>query len=266
MIILAVDDERLQLEALHDAIVEAMGDSIEESDVNTFNNPIEALQFAKANDVDVAFLDIEMPGIKGIDLAKEIKSSNPKTNIVFCTAYNEFALEAMKIHASGYITKPISAEAIRKEVENLRFPLQEKSGIKIQCFGNFEIYIEGKPLEFQRDKSKEVFAYLVDRKGAVCTNNEIVATLWNDDDNHISYMQKIREDIKKTINDVGYPDLVEFGWGKLRLVPEEVNCDFYEWTKGSASGINSYNGEYMKQYTWAEKTHEQIKEIRSYRM
>lgn len=252
MNIIAVDDERYQLEALEQAVNKVEPDA----KLVTFRKSREALEYAKDNNIDVALLDIEMPILTGVELAKELKKINPRVNIIFCTGYDEYALEAMQIKASGYLLKPIKASELENELNNLRHEVKVESQAKIyaQCFGNFQLYINGSAIEFKFDMSKEIVAYLVDKKGSMCSNNEIISELWEDDGNHKSYFQDLRKDIKDTLREAGAPNLVEFGWGKMRIDTEQFQCDYYDWIEGKASGINAYTGDYMSSYTWAEKT------------
>ena len=146
MKILLVDDESLQLRRLEE-LVRAI---LSEAQIFAFSNPLEALKKGKEEDIDIAFLDIEMPILNGIMLAKELKAIYPSINIIFVTAYDTFAREAMRIHASGYITKPVSAAKVKDEIEGLRFPVEMPSSkrMRVKCFGNFEVYFDGVPVEF----------------------------------------------------------------------------------------------------------------------
>lgn len=250
-----VDDEELQVLA----VAEAVSKADPSAELHTFDDPFDALEYANSNRVDVAFLDIQMPGMTGIVLAKGIKKHNPKANVVFCTGYSRYALEAMELHASGYLTKPFRADDIRKELENLRFPVEaatssQSSRVVIRCFGSFEVFVDGDPVKFQLEKTKEMFAYLVDRKGATCTSAEICTALWEDDNDHTSYFQKLRNDLKDTLAMVDCEDIVSIGWGKIALHKEKVACDYYDWLDGKVAGINAYHGEYMSKYSWAEVT------------
>lgn len=86
---------------------------------NEFDNPIDALKFLENDKVDVAFLDINMPGIDGINLGKIIHKLNPEIKIIFITAYREYGVEAFDIKAFDYILKPYSEERIKKTLEEL---------------------------------------------------------------------------------------------------------------------------------------------------
>ena len=120
MQILAVDDEKLELSALMRALTEVFpGETI-----NGFQKTGEVKEFLKKcqegnHAVDYAFLDIKLRGITGIELAKQIKLMFPETKIIFCTAYSEYALEAYRVYAMGYLLKPVKAEDIRNTLRNM---------------------------------------------------------------------------------------------------------------------------------------------------
>ena len=94
-----------------------------------------------------------MRGVSGIDVAKQLKEIIPDINIIFVTGYDEYTKDAMAMHASGYIEKPVTAGKVRKETEDLRYPLpaENEPRLKFQCFGNFEVYDRtGKAGTFQQ--------------------------------------------------------------------------------------------------------------------
>ena len=171
MIAIAVDDEILML----DALVAAIKVSPDISEVSQFSGCDEALAFVKENSVDVAFLDINMRGMGGLALAEKIISFCPDCKIVFCTGYEEYAIPAFKLHASGYLMKPISAEDVQGEIDNIKGIRQKTKVLTVKCFGNFEVYAKNEALVFKRLKTKELFAFLVDRNGAGMTAKQICA-------------------------------------------------------------------------------------------
>jgi two-component SAPR family response regulator len=89
-----------------------------------FTTAEEASQFAGSSRVDVAFLDIELCGESGIELAEKLCALNPHTNIIFLTGHSEYAREALDLHCSGYLLKPLTPEKIRKEIAHLRYPVK----------------------------------------------------------------------------------------------------------------------------------------------
>ena len=116
MIAIAVDDEILMLGALASAIKA----SPDIAKTYEFSGCDEALAFVKENSVDVAFLDINMRGMGGLALAEKIIAIRPDCKIVFCTGYEEYAIQAFKLHASGYLMKPVSAEDVQIEIDNIK--------------------------------------------------------------------------------------------------------------------------------------------------
>ena len=247
MKVLLVDDEELQLLRLE---TEAKKVFSEDTEMLLFKSPLEALKNCKDQIIDIAFLDIEMPGMNGIGLAKELKKLNPKTNIIFVTAYDNYALEAYKIHASGYLSKPVSASKIQREVDELRHPIEltREKKIQIKCFGNFEVFYNGEPLRFSYKKSKELFAYLVDREGAAININELNAVLWEED--HPSYLRNLISDIQQTLKNVDCDDVFVKRYNECYIDPSKVDCDAYEYKKGNPNAVRMYRGEYMMQYSW----------------
>lgn len=254
MVIIAVDDEKIALERLISVIKEVENNA----DIIGFRNPLDVVEYAKNKLIDIAFLDIEMRVMIGITLAKQLKIINPKINIIFTTGYSEYATDAFSMHASGYVLKPITKEKISVEINELWRPIKNQISAPVQVFtfGNFEVYVNGKPVEFQYNKSKELFAYLIDRQGSLCTNNELMAILWEDEVKE-SYFRNVRVDLLKSLPN----DIFQRQWGKLGIKKDKISCDYYDWLNGVPSAINSYNGEYMTQYSWSEMTLGNMKNI-----
>ena len=249
MKIIAVDDERIALDGLLDVISEAAPDA----ELNGFEYPEDALEFVDANDCNIAFLDVEMAVMSGVELAEQLKLRNPDINIIFATGFEEYRKEAYDLHASGYLTKPITAEKVRKELCDLRRPIPKRRRMRVQTFGNFEAYIDGMPIAFKYSKTKELLAYLVDRKGALCTSAELQAVIFEDDGGHESYMKSLRRDLLETLEAAGCGNIIAQQRGKLGVVPDRLDCDYYDWCDGKRMGI-LWQGEYMVQYSWSEYT------------
>lgn len=250
MRIIAVDDEKLALEALSGAIKAI----VTEDEVVSFRYPEDAIEYAKENLCDIAFLDIEMVGMSGVELAEELKKYNDEINIVFCTGYGNYRDVAFDLHASGYLMKPITPEKIKRELENLRRPISQKKKLKVQTFGNFEVYIDGKPLNFKYRRTKELFAYLVDRVGAMCSVGEIIGILFEDECGREDYFQKLRRDLLSTLEEVGCENAIVHKRGMLGVVVTELHCDYYDYLNNKKDLVTSYFGEYMSQYSFAEYT------------
>ena len=252
MIIFAIDDEENSLEYLVNKINKARP----EAEVFSFRQPKEALKKFAELRPDAVFMDIHMPGIDGIELAKKIKNKNPKTNIIFVTGYSEYTYDAFSMDASGYILKPVTKEMIAHALDNLRYPIEEcsKETPFFRCFGNFEVFYKGEPLRFKYSKTKELIGYLIDRKGAICSNNEIITALWEDDDDHKSYFRSIQKDLIDTLDSIKCGYILSRQRGGNAIIRNKIKCDYFDYLDGLPLGINGYNGEYMTQYSWAEET------------
>ena len=249
MIAIAVDDEALMLGALTKAIKV----SPDITSVADFTSCEDALDFIKSNPADIAFLDINMRGMGGLSLAEKIISYCPDCKIVFCTGYEEYAIPAFKLHASGYLLKPISAEDVQMEIDNIKGIRQNQKPLVVKCFGNFEVYAKGEKLAFKRSKTKELFAFLVDRNGAGVTVAEIGVALWENDEEpkNQNYIHQLFRDLRQSLEAVGMEEIFERNNYFYSINPEKIDCDYYAYLK---NGKPEFRGEYMSQYSWAEET------------
>lgn len=254
MKILAVDDERMALESL----VEALEKAEPTAEVQGFRKVGEALDYAGRNHCDAAFLDIEMRGMSGMEFAKRLKELQPDVNIIFVTGYSQYMGEAFREHVSGYVLKPVTEERIKDELQNLRHPIQReetKQRIKVQCLGNFEVFVDGIPLKFRYSKTKELLAYLVDRRGALVNTQQMCAVLWEDAPVTYSLKSQVRNciaDLKHVLAENGCEELLVRSGRDLGVDVETFDCDMYRFLQMDVEAVNTYRGEYMSQYSWAE--------------
>jgi two-component SAPR family response regulator len=250
MIAIAVDDEVLMLGALA-AAIKASPDITE---VTKFSNCEEALDFVKKHAIDIAFLDINMRGMGGLILAEKILDACPDCRIIFCTGYEEYAVPAFKLHASGYLMKPISAEDVQGEIDNIKGVREREKPLEVKCFGNFEVYAKHEKLVFKRLKTKELFAFLIDRNGAGMTAKQICAVLFpedTDDSKNTSYLRQLVLDLKNTLKTVGAEQVLCHETPCYRVDTNLIQCDYISYLK---TGKPEFFGEYMTQYSWAEDT------------
>ena len=250
MIAIAVDDEALMLGAL----VAAVDASPDITSVSKFSDCEEALEYVKNNPADIAFLDINMRGMGGLALAEKIVAARPGCKIVFCTGYEEYALLAFKLHASGYLMKPISAEDVQAEIDNIKGVRAQEKLLTVNCFGDFEVYVKDEKLVFKRLKTKELFAFLVDRKGAGMTAKQICAVLFpedTDDTKNSAYLRQLVMDLKNTLRSVGAESVLCHESPCYSVDISLIKCDYISYLE---TGNPEFYGEYMSQYSWAEET------------
>lgn len=253
MKIIAVDDERIALQGLVLSIQKVVPDA----EIHGFRSAAEAISHMESDPCDVAFLDIEMKGMSGVELAERLKAINPDVNLIFATGFGSYRDAAFDLHASGYLIKPITEDSVKRELDNLRRPVAAPKKLKIATFGNFEVTYNGTPLIFKYQKSKEMLAYLVDRKGAMCSTGEIMGILFGDD-SHRKYYHQLRLDLLNTLKLKNCSSVIVQSRGMLGLCVDEVECDYYDYLNGKVSLAKVYHGEYMAQYSFAEMTNAEL--------
>ena len=116
--VIMVDDRKVVLTGGLPILEEALPNAT----VTGFTNADEAIEYAKRNNISLAFLDIEIRNMSGFDLCKILLEINPRTNIIFLTAYADYSLDAWGTGASGFMLKPITLEAVKEQLKNLRYP------------------------------------------------------------------------------------------------------------------------------------------------
>lgn len=257
MIALCVDDEL----PLLDNLVRVTEASPDISKAVPFSLCSQALEWAKNNKPDIAFLDIKMRGMGGLELAQQLKMLYPELPIIFCTGYRDYAFDAIQIRASGYIMKPVSPEAVQKEIDAAKVTIKNehepKKLLTAQCFGNFDVFANGKPLHFKRKRSKELIAYLIDRRGSTVTTRELCAVLWEDfgdDQKNMAHLYKLFEDLRKTLASEGAEAVLIKNNQEYSVNTQLIDCDYYKYLENDASAQKKFAGEYMLQYPWAEET------------
>ena len=250
MRILAVEDEPILLRQLTLRIREALP----ESEILAFDNADDAIAALPAGVIHIAFLDIAIGNMTGVDLARYIKAAYPQCDIVFTTGYSEYASKAFELGASDYLMKPVTAKKIEHALSQLRYtkPKENRTGgLYIQCFGDFEVFYDGKPVASFTKRSKELLAYLINKAGILCPVSEIRNTIFKDSSD--SYIRVAKKDLVKVFSDIGQEDILVKGWGVLGIDRKKVACDYFDFLDGKPNAVNLYKGVYMAQYDWAQR-------------
>ncbi len=264
--IAAVDDERHALERFENLISAQEGIEL----CGLFDDGDDLVEYVRRHPLDVVFLDIEMPGKTGLELAEELLALSPELLVVFATAFNQYAVEAFELNALDYILKPISKERLDKTLERIakrRKParissdedIQEKS-IYIQCFSSFEVLINGTPVPFSSTKARELLAFLVSRSGAAVSWEQITEALWYDIDYekaHNNFHATVYR-LRKWLTEQGIANILECKRNRYRVMPDQFGCDLYEFEKAEHDRDHSkmqllYKGRFMEEngYEWA---------------
>lgn len=261
MRLICVDDERPALDNFRLTVEKFR----EIRSLELFSDPEAALQWVKNNPVDGAFLDIELPGMGGLSLAKEMIKYNPNLRVVFLTAYNRYAMEAWETDALGYVLKPYSSEDIRKQLQRMiRYRPAPKYRVEIRTIPNLSISVDGDPLYIKREKARELFALLVDRGEAGITTGEGISCLWPDRPNNketgtlfrMTYMR-----LTEALREVGVDYILTSTGNRRAIRTDQVDCDLYRILDGEEEVARSYSGLYLQEYSWAEDRNGQLHRI-----
>lgn len=245
MRIIIVDDE---VEALKTFLAEIINEH--DIDYKFFgSDPSAIFEYLSLNSIDAAFLDIRMPDIDGIELAKRLIDLNHSLKIVFITGLSlaETDLpEEVRERTIGFLYKPYDSTTLKKYLSLIE---GKKRMLKVETFDTFDCFIDGKLLKFSSSKSKELFALLIAYKGHSLTMNDAISQLWPDVDmekSKILYRDAVWR-LRKTLNDINIPCV---NWGRAMLILDRslISCDYWDFL---ATGEGNYRGEFCKNYDWS---------------
>lgn len=178
-----------------------------------------------SEEVQVIFLDIEMQGLRGIEAADLLAKRYPKLNVIFVTGHPEYSLAAHEVFPSGFLTKPVDETDIRRALDHLRYPIRSsKTGLVVRC-KPFAVFYNDSPLLFKSEITNELFAYLVYKNGALCTNGELLGMFWNGNPEKDSRLRQIVMDMRQTLGDVSAGSVVIKKYGRLGLDKGAYVCE-----------------------------------------
>ncbi|WDL95643.1 response regulator [Alicyclobacillus sp. ALC3] len=273
-----VDDEPLALERLsrmlqQSGVVEVLG---------TFSHPAEALLALSETRPDVFFLDIEMPGIDGLALADQLLSVEPTTQIVFVTAYNEYAIEAFELNALDYLLKPVRRERLLKTLSRItkENSEEEKARLKVICLGGFRVFLDmgdNSIFRWRTSKAEELFAFLVHHRGQAVRRQMILDAVWEhlDGDRATAHFHTTLYYLRRSMDSAGFPGLIHHESGLYWVDTSRIDCDYYELSalalskgdrmKSSAFAtklVSLYQGGYLEGegWLWAEAARQDLEE------
>ena len=212
MITLSVDDQQ--------EVTNLMKKMLTKIDPNgthmTASNMDEAFALL-SDEVQIIFLDIEMPGLSGIEAAELLQKRYKRLNVIFVTGHPEYSFPAHSVHPSGFLAKPVDEHDILREFKHLRYPIEEpKSQLRVQC-SPFAVFVGDKLFAFKSDRTMELFAYLVYRNGAICTNGELLGVLWEGDTDRNGRLRQLTMDMRDCLREIGAEDIIIKKYGKIGI-------------------------------------------------
>ena len=246
-----VDDEPLMLKSF-----KRLSSGIESLNiVGEFTFPEEALDYAQSNEVNLAILDIAMPGMTGIELAEKLKANRPDILIVFITAYDKYLRQSNEIGADYYILKPYKRETIEQMAERMELlSRRQRKAVFIRTFGRFLVTKDGKPVALS-GRAKEILALIVTRRGKEITNEEIYRTIWEDrpyGNIEMKVYYNALKRLKDSLREAGLSDLLQSTAGGQTVNTDMFDCDYYAWQDKETDERARFTGEFMSEYSWGE--------------
>lgn len=247
MKIIVVDDELSALNTFLPGVIDNA-----DIDCKMFmNSPRSALEYVRINAVDIAFLDIKMPEIDGVDLAERMLALNPRLKIVFVSAYakDENAIvQRLKGRVAGFCHKPYSEESLRTFIALLNAQ-SVKPKLFLRTFDAFDLFINGVAVDFSSSKSKELLALLTDARGSYVTIDTAVGNLWADKNAELGkrlYRDAVCK-LRLKLKELGAEELVTFERGRAVINTKAAECDMWDFVEKGGT----FSGRYMPQYDWS---------------
>ncbi|UFJ41044.1 response regulator [Brevibacillus humidisoli] len=279
-----VDDERLALNSLGKLLQEV--DELEI--VGKYQDPRLALEEAVRIKPDVVFLDVEMPGLNGIDAAERLLRFLPNADVVFVTGFDEYAVKAFELNVLDYILKPVRRDRLVKTVHRIvkrrgetATNVSAGSGM-IRCFQSLQYETASRGLEairWRTAKAQELFAYLLYRRGQPVRKDALLELFWPDTDWKKGFTQLYTTvyQIRKTLEALGTGMRIDNCDDSYLLILNDVKLDVEEWEREIRKAIpitaetlhehlrllELYRGDYLADYDylWAESERERLRAL-----
>lgn len=257
MYVIYVDDEKPAIDNFRLTVANFS----EITELHTFQSGEEALEFANGHVVDVAFLDMEMPGIHGLTLARALKAHDREIRVVFVTAFGQYALDAFGVHATGYLLKPYTAGDIHEVLSRCAYCHLPSHRMVVQTIPNLSVTVDGAPFAISGAKPRELFALLIDRGEHGVSMGEVIACLWPERSADHSTQSLYRMTCKRladALEAAGLGDILCKRENRRYIMTDKIECDLYRILAGDKQAMRRFSGVYLSEYAWAEERTAQL--------
>lgn len=229
MRVILVDDEPIILENLKEILIDFQEIEI----MGTYTQPSQVLFELQSTQPEVAFIDIEMYGMNGIELAEQLLMKNNNLDVVFVTAYNHYASEAFEVNAIDYLLKPIKPERVAKTIEKLLRRMENEkceisNMVSITQFGMFQIKSGNQTVKWSRSKSRELLAYLLQNEGKWISKYTLCEIQWQDYEPNqaLAYLQTSIYALRKNLKEYGIENIkIEYLEERYRVTTKNIRTD-----------------------------------------
>jgi two-component SAPR family response regulator len=199
--------------------------------VDKFTDPVCALLFLVKTAPDIVFVDINMHGIDGLTLAREIIKKVPMARIVIITASDKFAVQAFELNALDYLLKPVNTKRFMLMSDRIRTGICERrigKNIKIKMFNKLEVLIGDEPVKWPRSKSAELFAYLLMDHGVYLHKDKIIGELWPEykQNKALPILQTAMYKLRQVFAHLGRQVELDYSASRYCLIIRDAECDY----------------------------------------
>ena len=278
MRVILVDDEAIALDLLEHELSRHEDIQVVES----YTDPILALKDMETTKPDVIFLDIEMGPVNGLAIAEDFMEKDDSVEIVFITAYSQYAIDAFELNVIDYILKPIQKNRLDKTVKRLRDKIMNNDKVegignllKVKCLGDLQVTNDyGQTLTWRTQKSKEVFAYLLLQKDRQALKDIILETIFpeREIEKANTLLHTTIYQLRSNLKSLGFKKGISFsnGWYKLSI---PIETDIHELDKiidlkkhsqdDISKIIKIYEGDFLEYegYHWTLGIRQKYKEV-----
>lgn len=283
MKVLLVDDEFLALEYMEKLLNKIEGVTV----AGKFINPLEAFEAVKIEKPDALFLDVEMPGMNGVELARRIKEVLPKVHIVFVTAFSDYAVKAFDLNAIDYLVKPVRLARLEQSLQRIPSvtepPIETvQRGTKIRTAQSLSfVKVEGgreieSMVKWRTSKVRSIFAFMLQQHGKPVRKEILTSQFWPDLSDEKAYIQLYSAiyQIRKTLSSIDFDISITTSENSYQLTLNGVALDIDDWEMElkqlppldsttlvlHQKAADSYNGDYLSEenYSWAELERERL--------
>lgn len=235
---ICIDDEQLALEYLKRQINKLKSINV----IGMYMDPIEGLKRIIAEEVDIVFLDIHLPGMNGIELAEKVLQDKPDVTIVFVTAFDKYAVQAFELNAIDYLVKPVTYERLQKTVNRIKMQLNVEDTIdtntnlqvKVSNYLQFKIEPDAfQPIQWRTAKTQELFLYLLQNNGQLVEKSTLMELLWGvyELDKGYSLLYTTIYNVRKALRPFNDYFIIHSRSDSYLLELKNVTIDLYEWEK-----------------------------------
>ena len=232
MKVILVDDEQLLL----DDLAEVLGAYVDMEICGRFTNSQDALDCVRHSCPDVVFLDINMPGMSGMELAEQVAQLAPHIEIVFITAYDEYAIKAFELQAIDYLLKPVDDERIARTLGKLRQQIAYRAATqpsdepRVQYFGKFELLLDERPLCWRSRKAQEFVAFVLSRSSKSVHKNIICEALYPsmDERSAVLNVQSSASRARQSLGDCGFKAEIVYNNDGYQIIMPPHKSDIAE--------------------------------------